>query len=417
MTVRRIGETSVKSPMRRVSLLITAVLFFISITAFAVPPTMYTVYIYDGDSVTEFKTSETDADEILKTAGIKISAPYGDKVNLSGFTAEDGSAIIIQRGVSVTITTCDKTSYTVYASGTVADAVLAANIEVEDGAAMNYKAEEPLTDGMEIEIYGIYDLTVAVDKKTVKKTVSGKTVGDALSALGITLGEEDYTKPDVKTALKDNMKIAVYRVTSKLRTAVESVKYSTDYTYTDTLYKNHSKIVTDGKNGSKKVVYTDYFINGKLSSSVIESEAVIKEPVNKVVQVGTKVNPYPSSLPVGSPISEMAVPSYVNVGSNGIPTKYRSVINAKATAYTHTGNRTSTGKIAQTGYIAVDPKEIPYGTEMYIVSADGRYTYGYCIAADTGGFIYDVDWTVDLFMNSEAQCENWGRRDIIIYVL
>jgi 3D (Asp-Asp-Asp) domain-containing protein len=54
---------------------------------------------------------------------------------------------------------------------------------------------------------------------------------------------------------------------------------------------------------------------------------------------------------------------------------------------------------------------------MYIVSADGRYVYGYCIAADTGGFIHDVDWTVDLFMNSTEQCINWGRRDVIIFIL
>ena len=108
---------------------------------------------------------------------------------------------------------------------------------------------------------------------------------------------------------------------------------------------------------------------------------------------------------------------YVLLGEDGVPASYTKVINAKATAYCIPGGITSTGKRAQTGYIAVDPKEIPYGTEMYIVSADGRYVYGYCIAADTGSYIYDVDWTVDLFMNSEAQCVNWGRRDIIIYVL
>ena len=89
--------------------------------------------------------------------------------------------------------------------------------------------------------------------------------------------------------------------------------------------------------------------------------------------------------------------------------------NFKATAYCLPGLPTSTGVPAQNGYIAVDPNEIPYGTEMYIVSADGKYVYGYCIAADTGGFIYSVDKTVDLHMSTEAQCYDWGRRDIIIY--
>ena len=40
-----------------------------------------------------------------------------------------------------------------------------------------------------------------------------------------------------------------------------------------------------------------------------------------------------------------------------------------------------------------------------------------CIAADTGSFINSTDWTVDLYMDTEQECVNWGRRDIIIYIL
>ena len=43
--------------------------------------------------------------------------------------------------------------------------------------------------------------------------------------------------------------------------------------------------------------------------------------------------------------------------------------------------------------------------------------YGYGIAADTGGFVKKGKFTVDLFMNTTAQCRQWGARDVIIYVL
>jgi 3D (Asp-Asp-Asp) domain-containing protein len=176
-------------------------------------------------------------------------------------------------------------------------------------------------------------------------------------------------------------------------------------------------VLEGGKEGTKAVVYEDIYINGELLNSKKKSEKVVAKPERELVQVGTRVNVVTSSLPVGTPISEMAEPSYLKIGANGLPTNYKSVINAQATAYCIPGGITSTGKLAQTGYIAVDPKEIPYGTQMYIVSADGNYIYGYCVAADTGSYIYDVDWTVDLFMNSTEQCVNWGRRDIIIYIL
>ena len=419
MTFRKIGETAVASPLRRVALFFMASLFFVSVTAFAVPPVMYDVTIYDGTSVVVVTTAESDADEILANAGITVNEAYGDSVNYSKFTGEDGSKIFIKRGVKVNIENFDGTTHTIYTSGTVSDAIKAADITLPKGTALNYAADQLLEDGMTIEIYDIYKVVIKADGKEFTKVVSGKTVADALNMAGVTLSGEDFSEPAVTTLLKKNIAIEVFRVTVEERTENQVIEYETEYSYNDSLYREDKKVLVEGVDGAKAIVYEDRYINGELSSTTVVSENVVSEPTTELIEVGTKVrkNAYPSSIPVGKPISEMAMPSYLQIGSDGIPTTYSSVINAKATAYCIPGGITSTGKRAQTGYIAVDPKEIPYGTEMYIVSADGKYVYGYCIAADTGGFIYSVDWTVDLYMNSEAQCVNWGRRDIIIYVL
>lgn len=419
MTFRKIGETAVASPLRRVALFFMAALFFVSVTAFAVPPVMYDVTIYDGTSVVVVTTAESDADEILANAGITVNEAYGDSVNYSKFTGEDGSKIFIKRGVKVNIENFDGTTHTIYTSGTVSDAIKAADITLPKGTALNYAADQILEDGMTIEIYDIYKVVIKADGKEFTKIVSGKTVADALNMAGVTLSGEDFSEPAVTTLLKKNMAIEVFRVTVEERTENQVIKHETEYSYNDSLYREDKKVLVEGVDGAKAIIYEDRYINGELSSTTVVSENVVSEPTTELIEVGTKVrkNAYPSSIPVGKPISEMAMPSYLQIGSDGIPTTYSSVINAKATAYCIPGGITSTGKRAQTGYIAVDPREIPYGTEMYIVSADGKYVYGYCIAADTGGFIYSVDWTVDLYMNSEAQCVNWGRRDIIIYVL
>ena len=36
---------------------------------------------------------------------------------------------------------------------------------------------------------------------------------------------------------------------------------------------------------------------------------------------------------------------------------------------------------------------------------------------DTGGFIYNSDTVLDLYMNTEAECQAFGRRDMMIYIL
>ena len=107
----------------------------------------------------------------------------------------------------------------------------------------------------------------------------------------------------------------------------------------------------------------------------------------------------------------------VAVDENGVPYSYSRLIVGKATAYS--GDPiTSRGTVPVQGTVAVDPREIPYGTRMYIVSADGRYVYGYGVAEDTGGFIYyENGATVDLFMYSESDCDQWGWRTAYIYIL
>ncbi len=422
MTVRKIGETAVCSPLKRISLVIMAVLFFVSVTAIAVPPVLYDITIFDGNQAIVFTTAQRDAEKVLEAAGITVNEAYGDSVSFANFSGEDGSAIIIKRGVKVSIVSFDGTTYTIHTSGTVGDAVSLAGLNLRKGTALNYSADTLLEDGMVIEVYDIFNVKITVDGKTFNKTVSGKTVEHAVKAAGVVLGENDYTEPSLESELSGNCAIEVFRVKLVERTADEVIEYGTDYEYTDSKYIDQRTLLKAGVNGSKTVVYEDCYVNGTLSKSTPVNETIISEPVNQLVEKGTKERPvavqtYPSSLPVGEPISEMANPASLILGKDGVPTTYSKVINAKATAYCIPGGITSTGKRAQTGYIAVDPKEIPYGTEMYIVSADGRYVYGYCIAADTGSYIYDVDWTVDLFMNSEAQCVNWGRRDIIIYVL
>jgi len=67
--------------------------------------------------------------------------------------------------------------------------------------------------------------------------------------------------------------------------------------------------------------------------------------------------------------------------------------------------------------VAVNPKQIPYGTKLYIVSHDGKYVYGYAIAADTGGFAKKGRITTDLFFHTSRECYNFGVRSVRIYVL
>ena len=76
---------------------------------------------------------------------------------------------------------------------------------------------------------------------------------------------------------------------------------------------------------------------------------------------------------------------------------------------------TYSGTPARVGAIAVDPNIIPLGSKLYIVSEDGQYVYGYCVAEDTGSAI--KGYAVDLYYNYYDECIQFGRRDVTVYVI
>lgn len=85
------------------------------------------------------------------------------------------------------------------------------------------------------------------------------------------------------------------------------------------------------------------------------------------------------------------------------------IMTVLATAYTHTGNPTATGVMPSVGTtIAVDPRIIPLGSCVLI----NGHEY---IAQDTGGLIKGN--RIDIFMDSEAECVNFGAQYIEIEVL
>ena len=95
--------------------------------------------------------------------------------------------------------------------------------------------------------------------------------------------------------------------------------------------------------------------------------------------------------------------------SSSSSTNVNKTLTVKAYAYTG-GGYTATGTKAKYGTLAVDPKVIPYGTKVYIKELDKVF-----IAEDCGGGIKGNK--IDIYMNSQSQCRNWGVRTITLQIL
>ncbi len=205
------------------------------------------------------------------------------------------------------------------------------------------------------------------------------------------------------------------------KTVKSTVKFSYVTKYSDKLDRGKTS-VTKGKNGEKETVYVTKIVNGVEQDTTVHSEKVTVKPVDQVTTIGTYYElKNPEAVKTSDDmdcISEIVPDKPIELDANGHPVSYKKIITGKGTAYCK-GTTCATGVKAKPGYVAVDPKEIPYGTKLYIVSADGKYHYGYAIAADTGGFAKNPNSTIvsDLRFNTYDECIKFGKRNIIIYVL
>lgn len=262
-----------------------------------------------------------------------------------------------------------------------------------------------------IEISRAFDVSVTADGITRVVRMTGGTVADVLELVGVTVGEYDMVSPDVQDPVENSTAVVVERVQYTEYTKTEKLGYDTEIRYTNALAKGASKIVQKGQAGEKVYVYRDRIVEGQVVDTILASEEVTVEPVNQVKLVG-----------LGGVTPMSPAPFDIELDEKGHPLNYKQMFTGTACAYTVGENpknkHTATGCDPAVGCVAVNPKKIPYGSKLYIVSASGDYVYGYGVACDTGSGVMNGSLIADLYMNTEAECRSFGkRRDMVVYVL
>ena len=355
-----------------------------------------------------------NTDLIIGRSGLKVKED--NKVVLTYFSEDQQeNIIVITKPHDVLIYDRGKLVKIVTVSGTIGDAIEKSGIELKEGDKLSINKNIPVTESTKVDIYRAFTVTLISDGRKQKIRTIECTVDEFLKKAGVRVGEDDIVTPKLSEKLTKNGKVQVKRVTYKETQKTVDVKYKTKVEYDDTMYEEQVKVKQKGKNGQQINYYKKKYIDGKYDSSELVKTEVIKDPVSKIVVWGSKESLYGGNV-ARQVISELTPPFKIDMDENNRPIKYKKKIVGKATAYC-TGTVTSTGRRAQPGVVAVDPREIPYGTKLYIVSSDNQYVYGYAIAGDTGGFIYNSDTVVDLYIRGYSEAKRFGRRTVEIYVL
>ena len=131
-----------------------------------------------------------------------------------------------------------------------------------------------------------FNVKVTADGKTVTVSASG-TAADALSAAGVEVGKNDLINVALTEPLNEHTDIVVQRVVYYKRTKLKKLNYSTKYREDDELPEGESKVIANGEKGEMIIKTIVKTVDGEEVASNVLSKEIKTKPVDRVIAKGT----------------------------------------------------------------------------------------------------------------------------------
>jgi len=250
------------------------------------------------------------------------------------------------------------------------------------------------------EILGDNNIVLTENQKTIPELDEYITSGESIKIV-----EKSYNEIQIAKISEEGIEISLEQllesyvpITEKIVVEQVAIPYETITKNTTNGASNTTnKVVQEGKNGLKEITYRVKYQNEEEIEKTMISEIIIKEPVNRIVQVNKVVETSRTST----------LPRTANTSNSGATfkiTAYCPCVKCcgKTNGITASGTRATAGRtVAASGAYA-------FGTKLNINGS----TY---IVEDRGGAIQGNK--IDIFVNSHAEALQWGVRYLPVSVI
>ena len=240
------------------------------------------------------------------------------------------------------------------------------------------------------------DSNIDVTKKIVISKVEEKPVVIAEETVDVTSEE----------ILDSYVTITEKIITEQVEIPYETVTKDVSAQGTET----QDKVIQQGENGLKEIKYRVKYQGETEIERTVISETVVKEPVDKIVQISTKVTSRAGSRNLSASTLAASVdgmtPTVVNMNTSAYCSCSRCC--GKSNGITSSGAR------ATEWYTVAAGSGYPIGTVIYIPALSGTPNGGWFVVQDRGGAISNN--RIDIYMGSHAAALQYGRKNLQCYV-
>lgn len=331
--------------------------------------------------------------------GIKepVRSVSDETTAVSASVAASELDLTVRRAVPVRLVEDEKTLPVETSKLTVGEVIDQAGVKLGPADIVTPGRDAAIVAGMTISVGHARSVTVHVGEASEQFYTQAKTVEEALSSEGYSLGPDDRVQPALDSPVTNGMSVRLVRVSGRTFTERTTIERKTVFKPDDTLTGTQTKVV-QGHDGVRVVEYRVAIEDGVERERTLVGERMDPEVQDTVIY-------YPSAAlkAAGAP------PSNFNVAKT--MTVYATWYNAASSGRPATDPAygfTASGVPLTKGIVAVDPRVIPLGTRLYIPG------YGFAVAGDTGGGI--IGNMIDLGY-PDGVAVDWRTGSVEIYVL
>ena len=171
-------------------------------------------------------------------------------------------------------------------------------------------------------------------------------------------------------------------------------------------------VIQEGKNGLKETKYKVKYQDEEEIERTVISEAVITEPVDKIIQISTKIVSRSSNR--NATYSPSTIEASVAGKTPRVTTLNTSAYCACVRCTGKTNGITSSGARAKEWYTVAAGSGYPIGTVIYIPALENKPNGGWFVVEDRGGAISNN--RIDIYMGSHGSAITFGRRNLECHI-
>ena len=243
----------------------------------------------DGE-VVEVGTFAGSVEGLLEDRGIEIGSRDVVAPDL-GAALASGDEVVVRHAHALTVLT-DGAETTVWTTALTADEALEAlAARGEDVRLVPSRSTGGTRPDLDLELRANGPVDVVVDGRTERVTDGSVGLEAVFADLGISLAAHDRVTVSPATTPGGPMTVLVQRVVVREVPSVSEVPFTTVTEASADLYRGESRTVTAGVPGELRSVNRVVLVDGVEESRRLLSETVTREPVNALVQEGTRARP------------------------------------------------------------------------------------------------------------------------------